>query len=115
MSDSPKKLRALQLFLMPKTGLPAKSLGIVGDTAHDDGYHLGEDRIFAPGGLGNKDYSVRHPRDKSGLSNFASAIDIGGFNRLRELSAFLLAEMKANHPGHPRDHLLAGRHSRLPI
>lgn len=98
MSNSPQKLRDLQAFLKKHTGLPAKSLGIVGDTNHDDGYHLGEDRIFAPGGKGSKDYSIQNPRDKNGLTNSASAIDIGGFSRLVELSAFLLAQMKAKSP-----------------
>jgi hypothetical protein len=98
MSNAPKKLADLQAFLKAKTGLRAVSLGIVGNAAHKSGYHLGEDRIFAPGGQGSKDYSVRQPRDKNALSNKASAIDIGSFNGLKKLSAFLLAEMTANHP-----------------
>jgi len=98
VSKNPAALVDLRTFLKSMTGLPNKSLGIVGDTAHDDGYHLGKDRIFGPGGKGNEDYSVRTTRDKNALTNSASAIDIGGFKRLRELSKWLVAQGQANAP-----------------
>jgi hypothetical protein len=55
-------------------------LGIVGDSNHARGYHLGRDRIYAASGVGDADYSVRTARDQAGLSNAAAAMDVGMFN-----------------------------------
>ena len=57
-------------------------LGIVGDSKHTKGYHLGKDRIYdgSGPGLGSADYSVQTARDKAGLTDAASAIDLGRLN-----------------------------------
>lgn len=89
-------LRQLQTYLRERD-VPV--LGIVGDTAHKRGYHVGKDRIFSVGGQGWSDYSVRTVRDKAGLSNAAMAIDIGWFAGLVELAAHLRTEAKAGRDG----------------
>jgi hypothetical protein len=98
VSVAPATLLALQAFLKPLTELPAVSLGIVGNAKHKSGYHLGRDRIFGPHGQGEKDYSVKTSRDDDGLSKAASAMDIGAFKRLRQMSKFIVAEARANAP-----------------
>lgn len=85
MSFAPKTLLALRAYLKTETGLADNELGIVGDTAHRYGYHLGEDRL--PTG----DYSARTARDIAGLSDAASATDVGMFPRLPALTAYLVA------------------------
>ena len=73
-------------------------IGIVGNPDHEDGYHLGKDR------LPNRSYSVDESvRDKRGLSNAAAALDIGSFaitvagqdHNLRTFSAWLVKQCKA--------------------
>lgn len=85
MSYAPASLRELRTYLIGQTGLPENAVGIVGDSVHTYGYHLGKDRLPA------SDYSKRLARDVKGLSNAASALDIGKFPRLAELTAFLVA------------------------
>lgn len=94
MTFAPNNLLNLQQYLKEKTGLPYVSLGIVGDTKHVRGYHLGKDRIFSRDGLGNLDYSVQHKRDKEGLTDAASAMDIGNFSELRIMSKWLVTECR---------------------
>lgn len=94
MSYVPAPLAELRTYLAARTGLPFVSLGIVGNTAHKSGYHLGRDRIYGPDGQGDNDYSVQTARDKAGLSNAASAIDIGNFGDLRAFSIWLVAELR---------------------
>jgi hypothetical protein len=97
MSYAPASLTALRDYLKGLTGLPAVSLGIVGNAAHVRGYHLGRDRIYAASGAGAADYSVRTPRDRSGLSNAAMAMDIGAFSShggLRHMSTALVARCR---------------------
>lgn len=98
MSQNPQALVDLRAFLMPLTGLAAISLGIVGNAAHKSGYHLGRDRIFGPDGEGDTDYSVKSERDHAFVTNAASAMDIGSFDRLREMSKFIVAQGQANAP-----------------
>ena len=90
MTYAPAPLRVLGAFLVTHG---AVNLGIVGDTSHaakGTSYHLGADKL-APGA-----YSATLPRDRAGLSNAASAIDIGRIGGtlagLRKLSAWLVAE-----------------------
>lgn len=90
MSYAPQELLLLREYLHDQTGLPYAALGIVGDSAHTYGYHLGEDR------LGPNDYSAKMARDVTGLSNAASAIDIGDFSRLRQLTAWMVAGAREN-------------------
>lgn len=76
------------------------NLGVVGDTAHaakGTSYHLGADQLAVGA------YSAILPRDKAGLSNAASAIDLGKFEGsfvgLRAFSVWLVARCQANDPG----------------
>lgn len=96
MTFAPASLLALRSFLHPLTGLSAVSLGIVGDTAHaakGTSYHLGADDLSATA------YSRQTARDVAGLSNAASAIDIGTFPRLRAMSMWLVVQARQNAPG----------------
>ena len=77
MTYSPATLRLLGAYWTEHGGV---NLGIVGDTNHTAGYHLGRDRIYSPSGQGDADYSVKHPRDKAGLSDAAAGIDLGRVN-----------------------------------
>lgn len=101
MSYAPSSLLALRSYLKEHTGLSTVSLGIVGDSNHLSGYHLGRDRIYdgTGPGQGDADYSVRTARDRSGLTNAAMAIDIGNFARLRAMSVWLVSRCRANAPG----------------
>ncbi len=71
-------------------------LGIVGDSNHRAGYHLGPDRTP------QNDSSERLPRDRNGARrypNYASAIDIGmGFARSRSWLATLIVDCRAGEP-----------------
>ena len=100
MSYAPKTLTALGVYYTLHGGV---NLGIVGDVGHTVGYHLGRDRIYGPMGQGADDYSVKHPRDRAGLSGGASAIDFGRLNgSLQELYAFsnwLVGECQDKRPG----------------
>lgn len=99
MSYAPSELLELQTYLKGHTGLTSISLGIVGDTAHKSGYHLGKDRIYSSSGQGSNDYSVRTTRDKVGLTSAASAMDIGNFPGLRQFSIWLVKQCQTNQPG----------------
>jgi hypothetical protein len=104
---APASIVALQTFWQGQGGV---ALGIVGNQKHCAGYHLGKDRIYGdcacrpdgtcePGQKGN-DYSVQLPRDKSGLSNAASAIDLGRLDgalaSLRSFSRWLVTACQAD-------------------
>lgn len=93
MTYAPKQLQKLQRYLHDKTGLPFNALGIVGDKNHRGGYHCGSDRVISG------DYSVvESKRDRNGLSQAASAIDIGYFPGLRKMSLWLVAQCEAGAP-----------------
>jgi len=95
MSTVPSRLKELQEFLEDRTRLKPVSLGVVGNAKHLSGYHLGKDRIFGASGQGKNDYSVKTARDKAGLTNEASAIDIGNFPRLHELGLWIVRQARA--------------------
>lgn len=64
------------------------------------GFHAGKAEIFGPGGDGLRDYSVRAKRNRAGLSNASSAMDVTirgpqNLKRQREFTAFMVAEAKA--------------------
>lgn len=110
MTYSPASIVDLMRYWESRGGV---SLGIVGNQAHCSGYHLGKDRIFGScacrragkclPGQGNDDYSVKLLRDRKGLSNAASAIDLGRLNGrladLRKFSRWLVARCQADAPG----------------
>jgi len=68
--------RQYLLGQLGSSGLSGAEVGVVGDTNHWGGYHTGRDRLNA-----RQDYSVvESSRDQKGLSNAASALDIGTFS-----------------------------------
>jgi Glycosyl hydrolases family 25 len=102
MSTAPATLlsaRKLWLTTFPK--MDPLSMGIVGDDSHaktGTSYHLGRDALKADA------YSiVESARDKNGLTNNASALDVGyftsGSNTLRTFSVWLVAQCAAGTPG----------------
>lgn len=90
MTYAPQSLKDAQVYLKGKTSLPWVSLGIVGDENHYGGYHQGKGNV--PVGDYSRDES---PRDERGLTGAASALDIGKFSRLRDLSLWIVAQCKA--------------------
>lgn len=101
MSIAPASLTALGNYWRSKGG---QNLGIVGSRSHTSGYHLGKDRIYdgAGPGRGAADYSVKLPRDKAGLTNYVSAIDLGHANKakLRAFSVWLVKQCQLKTPGY---------------
>lgn len=90
MTRAPASIKKAQEYLHDKTGLPWASLGIVGDSDHRGGYHCGEDRVDSD------DYSVdESSRDRHGLSDYASALDVGNFSGLRAFNKWLVEQCKA--------------------
>lgn len=87
----------------PASDLDPEEVGIVGGPAHvaaGISYHLGKDQLQ----LSKRPYSVyESPRDQAGLSNYASAMDIGSFSvtvngqthNLRTFSLWLVDQCKA--------------------
>lgn len=76
MTYAPKRLMDAREYIIAKYGVPANAVGIVGDSAHRGGYHCGANRVV------NGDYSVvESSRDRKGLTNAASALDIGTFTK----------------------------------
>lgn len=100
MTFAPRALLGLRDYWQEQGGA---FLGIVGNASHAWGYHLGRNRIFGPGGRGNSDPSVRHPRDRAGLSNAAAAIDLGRLGgslpALHDFGDWLAARCVAGAPG----------------
>jgi len=97
MTYAPGQIFALQNYWVIRGG---KALGIVGDTAHQakgTSYHLGKDKLSATA------YSARTARDVSGLTNAASAIDLGRLNgslkQLRKFSIWLVEQGQHKAPG----------------
>jgi len=105
MTRAPSNLLAVRTLLLTHLDnapgpddLDPGEVGIVGDSAHRGGYHCGSDRVVT------NDYSVvESPRDRSGLSDFACALDVGQFSvtfagkthNLRSFSVWLAAQCKA--------------------
>lgn len=85
MSYAPQSLKDVRNFLLAQPGLDGLEVGIVGNPAtHTYGYHLGRDRLPL------NDYSNRLQRDRNGLTDAASGLDIGMFDRLVNLVSYLL-------------------------
>jgi hypothetical protein len=110
MTFSPQTLKDLGAFWTKHGGV---NLGVVGDKNHCVGYHLGRDEIFSEcackpkgkciPGLKDKDYSVEEQRDRNGLSNAASALDLGLLDgskaNLQKFGNWLVRQCQANKPG----------------
>jgi hypothetical protein len=100
MTFAPQTLKDLALYWTRHDGV---NLGIVGDTDHTAkgvSYHLGADELVKDA------YSARLPRDKAGLSNAASAIDLGRlegtYSGLQDFSRWLVRHCQdgwASHSG----------------
>lgn len=97
MSYSPPTLNALVTYWKSKGGV---NLGVVGDTSHVNrgvSYHLGADHLVATA------YSRKTARDKAGLTNAASAMDLGRLDgtltALRSFSVWLVDQARHNQPG----------------
>ncbi|ATO17826.1 hypothetical protein CO540_13370 [Micromonospora sp. WMMA2032] len=80
------------------TDLDPAEVGIVPDAAHRGGYHCGADRVIS------NDYSVvESSRDRTGLTSYACALDVGAFSvrsggathTLRTFSTWLVAQCAA--------------------
>jgi hypothetical protein len=97
---------ARRLLLAHLPGLAPNEVGIIGDTAHQEGgdsYHLGKNKIRARNGRDR--YSVDESlRDRNGLTDAASGLDVGDFavtvrgkrHTLPTFSVWLVAQCKAN-------------------
>lgn len=97
MTYAPATLRTLAELWVANGGV---NLGIVGDTRHvatGTSYHLGKDKLSATA------YSRQTARDRAGLSDAASAIDLGklsgSFVELQKLSRWLVSQAQADAPG----------------
>lgn len=97
MTYAPASLRTLASYWKEQGGV---NLGIVGDAGHAAkgySYHLGRDQLAVSA------YSRQTARDKAGLSEAASAIDIGRLDgtlvRLRTFSLWLVGEGRRNAHG----------------
>lgn len=96
MTYAPASLRNLAAYYAAQGGV---NLGVVGDAQHTQGYHLGRDRIYGPDGEGDADYSIQSARDRAGLSDAASALDLGklddSFGALRRFTVWLGGQVLA--------------------
>ena len=97
MTFAPSTLTALAHYWTSHGGV---SLGIVGDPGHVDkgtSYHLGKSQLVRGA------YSAQILRDRRGLSEAASAIDLGkldgSLTDLRTFSRWLVSEARRNAPG----------------
>jgi hypothetical protein len=111
MTYAPATITQLAAYWVAEGGVNA---GIVGNSVHCKGYHLGKDRIYGtcackPGGvckpgLGDADYSVKHARDKAGLTNASAGFDMGRLDgtlaNLQAFSKWLVARCKADATGY---------------
>lgn len=116
MTRAPDNLLAVRRLLLDHldldptrsrpTDLDPAEAGIVGDAAHVGGYHCGSDRVRRVDGV-VRDYSVTESsRDRAGLSEYASALDVGEFAvtvrgrtyDLRHFSAWLVSQCTAGAP-----------------
>jgi hypothetical protein len=113
MTTAPPNLKAARRLLLDHLDMHPGSnaysgdldpdeIGIVGDALHFGGYHCGRDRVDPA-----QDYSVvESPRDKAGLSEYASALDVGQFRAvvagtthdLRSFSGWLFGECERGAP-----------------
>lgn len=103
MTFAPTSLQVLRTYLHDQAGIAYASLGIVGDNAHAQtgvSYHLGRSDLRATA------YSRQTARDRAGLTEAASAIDVGkfgpghgGFYGLRKFSVWFVGQCRANAAG----------------
>lgn len=101
MTYAPQSLMDARRYIVEHFGVSAAAVGIVGDAAHRGGYHCGSDRTVSG------DYSVvESTRDRLGLTQAASALDIGMFTKtvggtrrdLKHFSRWLVDQCRAGTP-----------------
>lgn len=92
MSVAPQTLIDLRHDLAARTGRAGKNFGIRGTMKPGSwGFHFGRGEIYGPIGKGDRDYSVRHVRNKAGLTNSSSGFDIRlPVGQLKKLVAYLI-------------------------
>lgn len=97
MTYAPPTLRYLEAYWIAQRGVAS---GIVGNAAHvakGTSYHLGRSQL-KPGA-----YSAALPRDVAGLTEAASAIDLGALDgslvNLQAFSVWLVGQCQAHAPG----------------
>lgn len=83
MAYTPQTIHDLRKYLIEKTGRDPKFFSVARTCADSTGqrkfrgYHLGKDQIESPCGQGiARDYSTRRKRDRRGLTDARSALDI---------------------------------------
>jgi hypothetical protein len=99
MTFAPPSLLAVRRVLRGEDAdLSDDEVGIVGGPSHvaaGTSYHLGKDQLV----MSRNPYSARTARDKAGLSNAASGLDIDDdLDELRELSVWLVRQCRADTP-----------------
>lgn len=99
MTFAPETLKQARAYLKAQDAdLSDAELGIVGGPSHiaqGTSYHLGKDDLI----LSKNPYSVRTARDKAGLSNAASALDIDDdLDELRQLSIWMVDQCRQGAP-----------------
>jgi hypothetical protein len=109
MTYAPAPLRSLRSYLIKEIPISGAKVGIVGDTDHANkgtSYHLGKSSLRLDA------YSRQTARDKTGLSEAASAIDIGNHKALEGLSNWLVKQCQRNALGtrDVREVIYAGRY-----
>lgn len=100
MTFAPPRILEVRHFLKGEDpDLSSSELGIVGGPSHiaqGTSYHLGEDQLI----MSKNPYSARTARDRAGLTDAASALDIDDdLDELRELSSWLVEECRRGAPG----------------
>jgi hypothetical protein len=99
MTYEPQALSDLQEYMHIQTGLPYNALGTVPDPDHDGGYHCGWDLRHLDDKGVLHDYSWQESsRDWNHKSDACRAFDCGSFDRLREMSIWLVDQCKAGAP-----------------
>jgi hypothetical protein len=106
---APAPLVSLRSYLIREIPISGAKVGIVGDAAHNQkgtSYHLGKSSLRWDA------YSRQTARDKAGLSEAASAIDIGNHKGLEGLSNFLVKACQTSQLGTRdiREVIYAGRY-----
>lgn len=96
MTFAPPTIKAVRAVLKGEDAdLDDTELGIVGGPSHvrqGTSYHLGADQLI----MSKNPYSARTARDRAGLSNAASALDIDDdLDELRPLSVWLVDQCRA--------------------
>lgn len=106
MAFTPKSINLVRSYLVDKTGREGKYFSVSRTVQASQGqrkfrgYHLGRDQIFGPNGLGDRDYSVRRRRDRVGLTDARSALDINLSDKVeKDLIVFLRSAVLTGLPG----------------